>query len=56
MTSRTFVTIKDEDGVIRPMAGLWTFDDNGIKSAKEFAKKDGGTVVRVEITEVQEVE
>ena len=47
-----YYTIKDEDGIVRPLAGLWASDGYGKDAAEERAAKIHSTVVAVRITEV----
>lgn len=54
-----FYALKDEDGSIAPLSGLWKSDGYGKEMAEERASKISGTevvLVRVEPTEVTEGE
>lgn len=48
-----YYTLKDEDGIMRPLAGLWTSDGYGKEAAEERAAKLKHTVITVKITELQ---
>ena len=50
-----YLTIKDEEGVIRPQAILCKNDKYGMNEVVAFAKKDNLTIVLVEIKEVKEI-
>lgn len=49
-----YYTIKDEDGIIRPQAGLWPSTGYGREDAEERATKTRSTVALVRITEIKE--
>lgn len=48
------LVVKDEDGVLRPMAGIWIDNEAGKMGAENFLSKpmnDGLEVVSAELTE-----
>lgn len=44
-------TLKDNEGVVRPLAGLWESNGYGKEAAEERAKKVKSTVIVVKIEE-----
>ena len=51
-----YLVVKDEDGVLRPMAGVWKDNEAGRIASVEYLKKNNDcTIVRVEINERYEV-
>lgn len=50
-----FLCVKDEDGDLRPMAGIWRDDEYGNLSAEAYKKKNKNvTIAKVIISEVKE--
>jgi len=52
-----FYTIKDDEGIIRPKAGIWNYDNIGLESAKDFILKKGNEnckIITIEINEIYE--
>lgn len=50
----TYLVVKDETGIFRPMAGIWTKNEHGVASAKKFLDKDPEcTVVEIKIVEIK---
>lgn len=48
-----FLVVKDEDGILRPMAGVWRSDESGKRSAEDYVKKNPEvTIVQVELIEL----
>jgi len=46
------LVVKDEDGIMRPMAGIWIENDAGIINAKIYARKNPeDAVVSATLTE-----
>lgn len=55
--SYKFYTIKDDEGIIRPKAGIWNYDSIGLESAKDFTSKKGNEdckIITIEIKEIYE--
>lgn len=53
MDDNTFLVVKDEDGILRPMAGIWRNDTAGNHASAAYADRDSGvTIVEVELKEV----
>ena len=50
-----YITIKDEEGVIRPRSILCKNDKYGKAEVEAFAKKDNLKVVLIEIKEIEEL-
>ena len=51
-----YYTLKDnqkEGGTIRPLAGMWKYDEYGKKSAEQNAKRAKCDIAIVEITELK---
>jgi len=52
-----FITVKDNDGELRPMAFLWRKDDNlkyNLPEIEKANKKGDVTLVEIEIKEIKE--
>ena len=55
MKNNKFICVKDEEGYLRPMAGIWNNDEYNKQSAKDFLKKNRWCeIVMVEIKETFE--
>ena len=50
----TFITIKDKDGVLRPMAFIVRLNDAGEYTARSMKLGEGDKLVVVEIKEVSD--
>lgn len=50
-----FYTIKDEYGIIRPRAGIWSYDKYGFESAKDFVLKKCNEDCEIIIVEINEI-
>lgn len=49
-----FLCVKDEDGELRPMAGIWRDNEAGRISAYEYGRKYNIEIVKIEIKEIKE--
>ena len=47
-----YLTLKDENGIIRPKSGIWINDEYDRQEAEKIADKTGMTVVEVELNEI----
>jgi hypothetical protein len=47
-----FLTIKDEQGILRPMAGIWKDNENGRYSAGNYKLEEGEKIVKIKIEEI----
>lgn len=48
-----FLTIKDEDGVLRPAIGIWRYNEADNKYAEGFKLMKGEKIVKVKIEEIK---
>ncbi len=54
MEQKLFIVLKDEDGVLRPMAFITVLDKAGEMRAKDYKLEEGEKLVVVEMKEVEE--
>lgn len=50
-----YYCVKDEEGILRPRAGIWNFDEIGKHSSEDYLKSSMGrgcTIVEIEIKEI----
>ena len=53
---KTYITLEDENGILRPKALLESDDEYGIEVAKDFlVARQGGTIVRIEIKKIETI-
>lgn len=49
------LTVKDEDGILRPQAGIWNDNEAGRRSSQDFINKPSNkdcSIVLAELTEI----
>ena len=44
--------VKDDEGILRPLAGMWKDNESGEAEAKRYASKEGVEVVKIELIEI----
>jgi len=53
---KTYLTIKDNIGIIRLRAEVWEDDESGLEQATKYQKKDSTiSIVRVTVVEIETV-
>lgn len=49
-----FICVKDEEGILRPQAGIWRLNDAGQMSALDYQKKNNS--IKLIVCEIKELE
>lgn len=52
----TYLTVKDEEGNLRPMAGIWRDDEGGQYASEHYISKPANancTIVKIKIEEIE---
>lgn len=53
---KTYLTLKDEDGIIRPRAEIWADDEHGIDASKKYQEKNPAfSIIRITIVEIETI-
>lgn len=53
--NNVFIVVKDEEGILRPQAGIWRANDAGEQSARVYEKNNPTITLRLcELTDLEQ--